>query len=81
MSSSDRVLIAVFREICTMTARINQPKTTVNRANKIFKYLHDGKNLKGCSNDAKVSTCLYFACRQKIVPRTFKKICAVSKIS
>lgn len=43
--------------------------------------VHDGKNLKGRSNDAKASACLYIACRQEGVPRTFKEICAVSKIS
>ena len=43
--------------------------------------VHDGKNLKGRSNDAIASACLYIACRQEGVPRTFKEICAVSKIS
>lgn len=43
--------------------------------------MHDGKNLKGRSNDAKASACLYIACRQEGVPRTFKEICAISKIS
>ena len=57
------------------------PKTIVDRANNLFKQVHDGKNLKGRSNDAKASACLYIACRQEGVPRTFKEICAVSKIS
>lgn len=43
--------------------------------------VHDGKNLKGRANDAIASACLYIACRQEGVPRTFKEICAVSKIS
>lgn len=43
--------------------------------------MHDGKNLKGRANDAIASACLYIACRQEGVPRTFKEICAVSKIS
>lgn len=81
MSSSDRALIAAFREISNMADRINLPKTIVDRANNLFKKVHDGKNLKGRSNDAKASACLYIACRQEGVPRTFKEICAVSKIS
>lgn len=64
-----------------MADRINLPKTIVDRANNLFKQVHDGKNLKGRSNDAKASACLYIACRQEGVPRTFKEICAVSKIS
>lgn len=37
MSSSDRALIAAFKEISTMADRINLPKTIVDRANNLFK--------------------------------------------
>lgn len=43
--------------------------------------VHDGKSVKGRSNDAKASACLFIACRQEAVPRTFKEICAVSRVS
>ncbi|KAJ8300570.1 hypothetical protein KUTeg_022089 [Tegillarca granosa] len=52
-----------------------------DRANTLFKQVNDGKALKGRSNDAIASACMYIACRQEGVPRTFKEICAVSKIS
>lgn len=81
MSSSDRALVNAFREISNMADRINLPKTIVDRANLLFKQVHDGKTLKGRSNDAIASACLYIACRQEGVPRTFKEICAVSKVS
>ncbi|XP_071450756.1 transcription initiation factor IIB isoform X2 [Hetaerina americana] len=81
MSSSDRALINAFREINNMADRINLPRTIVDRSNNLFKQVHDGRNLKGRSNDAIASACLYIACRQEGVPRTFKEICAVSKIS
>lgn len=64
-----------------MADRINLQKVIVDRAETLFKQVHDGKNLKGRSNDAIASACLYIACRQAGVPRTFKEICAVSKIS
>merc|ERR1712127_18819 len=81
MSSSDRALINAFRTISGMCDRINLPRTITDRANALFKKVHDGKNLRGRSNDAISSACLYIACRQEGVPRTFKEICAVSKIS
>ena len=43
--------------------------------------VHDGRNLRGRSNDAIASACLYIACRQEGVPRTFKEIVAVSTVS
>ena len=81
MSSSDRALTNAFREISNMADRIMLPKTIVDRANVLFKQVHDGKNLRGRSNDAIASASLYIACRQEGVPRTFKEICAVSRIS
>ncbi len=63
MSSSDRTLVNVFKEISNMADRINLPKTIVDRANLLFKNVHDGKNLKGHSTDASASACLYIACR------------------
>ncbi|KAK2155436.1 hypothetical protein LSH36_240g00019 [Paralvinella palmiformis] len=81
VSSSDRALLNAFREISQMAERLNLPHMIVERANTLFKQVHEGKSLKGRSNDAIASACLYIACRQEGVPRTFKEICAVSKIS
>merc|ERR1712179_523655 len=81
VSSSDRTLINAFRTISNMADRINLPKTIIDRANSLFKMVHDGKNLKGRSNDAIAAACLYIACRQEGVPRTFKEIVAVSTVS
>lgn len=47
MSSSDRALITAFKEINSMADRINLPRTIVDRANNLFKQVHDGRNLKG----------------------------------
>ena len=43
--------------------------------------VHDGRNLRGRSNEAISAACLYIACRQEGVPRTFKEIVAVSTVS
>jgi transcription initiation factor TFIIB len=43
--------------------------------------VHEGRSLKGRSNEAICSACLYIACRQEGVPRTFKEIVAVSAVS
>jgi len=47
----------------------------------LFKMVHDGKSLRGRSNEAIAAACLYIACRQEGVPRTFKEIVAVSTVS
>lgn len=50
MSSSDRALVNALKEITSMADRINLPKTIVDRANNLFKQVHDGRNLKGTSS-------------------------------
>jgi transcription initiation factor TFIIB len=62
-SSSDRTLINAFRSIGNMADRINLTKTIVDRANNLFKMVHDGRNLKGRANDAISAAVLYIACR------------------
>lgn len=70
-----------LQEITSIAVRINLSKMTIDRAIDLFKQVQDGKSLKGRSNDAKASACLYIACRQEGVPRTFKEISAVSRVS
>ena len=80
LSNADRGLLNAFHEISNMADKINLSKAITDRANFLFKSVHDGNNLKGRGDNAIASACLYIACRQEGVPRTFKEICAVSNI-
>ncbi|GFQ94580.1 transcription initiation factor IIB [Trichonephila clavata] len=79
--SSEQALINAFKKISNMADRINLPKTIMDRANSLFKQVHEGKILQHRNNDAIVSSCVYVACRQEGVPRTFNEICAVLNVS
>ena len=81
VSNSDRTLLKAFQTISTMADRINLTKTITDRANGLIKKVLNGKNLKGRSHGAIAAACLYIACRQEGVPRTFKEIVAVSTVS
>eukprot|EP00092_Neocalanus_flemingeri_P010673 GFUD01011497.1.p1 GENE.GFUD01011497.1~~GFUD01011497.1.p1 ORF type:complete len:317 (-),score=76.64 GFUD01011497.1:52-1002(-) len=80
-STNDRALMDAFRTMSNMSDRINLPRTITDRANVLFKMVYEGRNLKGRSNSAIAAACLYIACRQDGVPRTFKEIVAVSAVS
>ena len=73
MSSSDRAMMNAFKEILTMADRINLPRNIIDRTNNLFKQVYEQKSLKERADDAIASACLYIACRQEGVPRTFKK--------
>ncbi|XP_053661622.1 transcription initiation factor IIB-like [Anopheles marshallii] len=81
MDTNTRKLIFGFGEISAMAERINAPKSIVNHAKNIFKRVQETNKLQHRSIDAKVTACLYIACRQEGVPRTFKELCAVSSVS
>lgn len=81
VSSTDRRLIAAFREIAVMAHRIHLPMTIVHRAKYLYRQIYNINCLKGRSTDARASACLYIACRQEKCPRTFKEMCAISSVS
>ncbi|XP_003386928.1 PREDICTED: transcription initiation factor IIB-like [Amphimedon queenslandica] len=81
VSAGDKSLMTAFKEIANMADRLNLPRSIVDRGNALFKQVNDEKTLKGRANDAVAAACLYIACRQEDVPRSFKEICAVSRHS
>ncbi|XP_045466218.1 transcription initiation factor IIB-like [Harmonia axyridis] len=80
LSSSDQAMVSAIKEISGMGDRINVPHSITDRATNLFKQVKDGNNLKSRSRDAITAACLYIACRQEHVPRTFNEICAVSGV-
>ncbi|XP_030611380.1 transcription initiation factor IIB-like isoform X1 [Archocentrus centrarchus] len=80
MSSSDQSMLNIFEAISTMADRIHLVGIIVDRANRLVKRVYEQKILKGRVN-AIASACLFIACREEGVPRSYKDICAVSELS
>ena len=80
-STSEKNLLNAFRTISDMADRIHLTKTITDRAKVLFEMVYDGKNLKGHSHDTIATACLYIACKQEGVPRTFTEIVAVSTVT
>ena len=76
--TSNRTLLSAFRTISDMADKINIPKVVTDRANLLFKAVRDGGKVQGHKNGVIAAACLYIACRQENVPRTFKEIVAVT---
>jgi len=77
-SSSDKAKRKANREIKEMAERLSADQSIINSAQHIFHNLHKNKLIKGRSNNAIIAACMFIACRQQQVPRTFKEISAVS---
>ena len=77
--STDRGLLNGIIEISTMADRISLPRVIVDQAQALFKQVQGEKLIKGRSYDAVAAACLFIACRQENVPRSFKEICRISR--
>ena len=76
MSRKDNNLSTALDQIATFADRIHLTRDIVNLAQQL--YIRVYRSIKGKSSDAIGGACLYIACRQKEVPRTFMEICAVT---
>ncbi|KAJ2157812.1 transcription initiation factor IIB [Coemansia sp. RSA 552] len=76
----ERNLRRAYGEIASICALMDLPAAVVETARDLYRRV-DRENLhKGKSSDAVVGTCIFLACRQKALPRTFKEICALTKV-
>jgi len=56
------------------------PKTVSDTAKQLYKRCDEEKLLRGKSVDAIVAACIFIACRQAAVPRTFREICELTSV-
>ncbi|KAI1730782.1 transcription factor TFIIB repeat domain-containing protein [Ditylenchus destructor] len=81
MNNNDRQMTQAISVIREMSERIHLTRTIQDQAARLFKDVLDSKTLRGKNSEAQAAACLYIACRKEGVPRTFKEICAVSRVS
>ncbi|KAH8662877.1 cyclin-like protein [Tricladium varicosporioides] len=83
-SSNDKAtktLLAAYKEIGAHCDAVNIPKNVSDTAKHLFKLVDDAKAFKGKSQEAIIAGCIFIACRQCGVPRTFREIYALTKVS
>jgi len=81
LNSGDRSRLNAFKEINRMAERMTLPLTIRDRANELYKQVDEQKSMRGRTSDGMTAASLYIACRLEKVPRTFKEICALTKVS
>jgi transcription initiation factor TFIIB len=74
-------LLAAYKEIGAHCDAVNIPKNVADTAKHLFKVVDDAKAFKGKSQEAIIAGCIFIACRQCAVPRTFREIYALTKVS
>jgi len=77
---SERNLLTAFRDISNMCDQFSLPKTISDIAKQLYKRAEEEKLLRGKSLNAVIAACIFIACRQAHVPRTFKEICHLTRV-
>jgi len=78
---SERNLLQAFRDISSWCDQFSLPKTISDIAKQLYKRSDEEKLLRGKSLDAVIAACIFIACRQAHVPRTFREICNLTHVS
>lgn len=76
----ERNLVQAYKEISALCDARDMSKTTVDIAKQLYKKVEDEQLMKGKNNDAIIAACIFLACRQDNASRTFKEICALTKV-
>lgn len=78
---ANKALMTAYKEIGALCDGFNIPKNVADRAKLLFKMVDDDKAFRGKSQDVIIAGCIFIACRQLRVPRSFTEIFAVTKVS
>ncbi|KKA19300.1 Transcription initiation protein, partial [Rasamsonia emersonii CBS 393.64] len=78
---TNKSLLAAYKEIGALCDGFNIQKNVADTAKYLFKIVDDAKAFKGKSQDVIIAGCIFIACRQCKVPRTFTEIFAVTKVT
>ena len=76
-----KTLLAAYKEIGAHCDAVSIPKNVSDAAKHLFKIVDDAKAMKGKSQESIIAGCIFIACRQCGVPRTFREVYALTKVS
>lgn len=76
----ERNLVQAYKDISAMCDSISLSKIVSDTAKQLYKRVEDEKLLRGKSTDAIIAACIFIACRQEKVGRTFREICALTQV-
>ncbi|KAL0580717.1 transcription initiation factor IIB [Marasmius crinis-equi] len=78
---SERNLLTAFRDISNWCDQFSLPKTISDIAKQLYKRSDEEKLLRGKPLEAIIAACIFIACRQAHVPRTFREICTLTHVT
>ncbi|OCK82763.1 cyclin-like protein [Lepidopterella palustris CBS 459.81] len=76
-----KTLLAAYKQIGTYCESANIPHIVADTAKHLFKMTDDAKVFKGKSQEAIIAGCIFIACRQNDVPRSFREVYKLTNVA
>ncbi|PSN66812.1 cyclin-like protein [Corynespora cassiicola Philippines] len=77
---SNKSLQAAYGQISTLCESFNVGKTVAETTKLLYKLIEDSKKFKGKSQDGIIASCIFIACRQHDVPRSFRETMKLTNV-
>lgn len=81
LDKTNKSLQAAYSQISALCDAQSFPKGVSDQAKILYKKADEGKIIKGKSQEAIIAGCIFIACRQQGVPRTFREIYRLTNVS
>lgn len=78
---STKTLLAAYKQIGAFCDGMSTSKNVSDTSKHLFKIVHDESAFRGKSQDSLIAACIFIACRQCKVARTFREVQDVTKVS
>lgn len=78
---TNKSLLAAFKQISTLCESSHISTVVSDTAKHLYKMTDNEKLFKGKSQDAIIAGCIFIACRQHDVPRSFREIFKLTNVS
>jgi transcription initiation factor TFIIB len=76
----NKTLLAAYKEIQAMCDAIHLSKNVTDTVKHLFKMVNDAGAFRGKSQETVIAGCIFIACRQCGVPRTFREVFALTQV-
>lgn len=78
---NNKGLLQAFKQIGAFCDSIALPAIVSDGAKHIYKDAEESKSFKGKSQDALIAGCIFISCRRNNVPRTFREVYNLTRVS
>ncbi|KAI9294005.1 cyclin-like protein [Neoconidiobolus thromboides FSU 785] len=73
--------LQAFKDIAAMCEAANYSKPVIEKAKAIYKLAEESKSISTKKTEVIIAACIFMACRREGVPRTFKEISSLARVT